>query len=168
MSRAWIGLGGNLDDPAARIRRALVWLHELPGTRLTGSSSLYGSRPVGPADQPDFINAVAELDTELEPLALLDALQQLEARAGRQRGRHWGERTLDLDILLFDDRVVDEPRLRIPHPEMARRGFVLVPLAELAPGLRLPGGESVDALREACDDTGVWYHGPAGAEGGSD
>ena len=167
MSRAWIGLGGNLDEPAARLRRTLPRLDHLPGTRVIRHSSLYGSRPVGPADQPDFINAVAELETDLTPLALLDELQGLENKAGRVRTRHWGERTLDLDILLFDDRAVDEPRLRVPHPELEHRGFVLVPLAEIAPALRLPDGRRVDALRAACDDTGVWYHGPAETEGES-
>jgi len=167
MSRAWVGLGGNLDEPAARLRRTLVRLDQLPGTRVIHHSALYGSRPVGPADQPDFINAAADLETSLSPLALLDALQELENEAGRVRARHWGERTLDLDILLFDDRVVDESRLQIPHPEMENRGFVLVHLAEIAPALHLPDGRRVDALRAACDDTGVWYHGPAEAEGES-
>jgi 2-amino-4-hydroxy-6-hydroxymethyldihydropteridine diphosphokinase len=167
MSRVWIGLGGNLENPAARLCRTLARLDQLPDTRVIRHSSLYGSRPVGPADQPDFINAVAELETELTPLALLDKLQGLENDAGRVRTRHWGERTLDLDILLLDDRVVNEPRLRIPHPELEHRGFVLVPLAEIAPALRLPDGRRVDALRAACDDTGVWYHGPAETEGES-
>lgn len=164
MSRAWIGLGGNLDGPAARVRRTLAQLDQLPASRLTRSSALYGSRPVGPADQPDFINAVAELDTELSPLTLLDELQALENQAGRVRTRQWGERTLDLDILLFDDRVVDEARLRIPHPELENRGFVLVPLSEIAPAMSLPDGRRVDALRAACDDQGVWFHAPVEAE----
>jgi len=167
MSRAWIGLGGNLDEPATRLRRTLARLDQLPDTRVIRHSALYGSRPVGPADQPDFINAAAELETELTPLTLLDELQRLENEAGRVRTRHWGERTLDLDILLFDDRVVHETRLRIPHPELEHRGFVLVPLAEIAPALCLPDGRRVDHLREACDATAVWYHGPAEAEGES-
>jgi 2-amino-4-hydroxy-6-hydroxymethyldihydropteridine diphosphokinase len=167
MSRAWIGLGGNLDDPATRLRRTVAELDHVPTSRLVRSSGLYGSRPVGPADQPDFINAVAELDTDLSPLMLLDELQGLEQQAGRVRTRQWGERTLDLDILLFDDRVVDTARLRIPHPELANRGFVLVPLAEIAPAIRLPDGRRVDTLRAACDDQGVWYHGPVEAEGAS-
>ena len=119
---------------------------------------------MGPQDQPDFINAVAELETGLDPIPLLDALQALEERAGRQRRRHWGERTLDLDILLYDDRVLDDARLKLPHPELTARGFVLVPLAEIAPGLQLPDGRTVDALRAACDDTGVWYHASARGE----
>lgn len=167
MSRAWIGLGGNLDDPATRLQRTVARLGHVPASRLVRSSGLYGSRPVGPADQPDFINAVAELDTDLSPLRLLDELQGLEQQAGRVRTRQWGERTLDLDILLFDDRVVDTARLRIPHPELANRGFVLVPLAEIAPVIRLPDGRRVDTLRAACDDQGVWYHGPVETEGAS-
>lgn len=162
MSRAWIGLGSNLDDPPARVRQALDWLDQLPRTRRRRTSSLYGSRPVGPADQPDFINAVAELETGLAPTVLLDALQALEDRAGRVRRRRWGERSLDLDILLYDDRVVNEPRLHIPHPRLAERAFVLVPLAEAAPELRLPDGRAVAELRRACKDAGVWYHRDAG------
>lgn len=158
MSRAWIGLGSNLDDPPAQIARALDWLDQLPDTRRRRTSGLYGSRPVGPADQPDFINAVAELDTELAPRALLRALQALEDRAGRVRRRRWGERSLDLDILLYDHRELDEPDLCIPHPRMTERAFVLVPLADTAPELRLPDGRTVEALRRACNDAGVWYH----------
>lgn len=165
MTRAWIGLGSNLDGPTERIRQALHWLDTLPHTTLAHASSLYGSTPVGPADQPDFINAVAELDTALPPLALLDELQALEQRAGRVRQRHWGERTLDLDLLLYGDQVVDEPRLQVPHPEMSRRGFVLEPLAELAPTLCLPDNRRVDTLRAACADPGVWYHGPSVVRG---
>lgn len=158
MTRVWIGLGSNLDDPAAQIRRALRRLNDLPGTRLRRCSALYGSTPVGPADQPDFINAAAELDTDLAPEALLDALQALERDAGRRRTRHWGERTLDLDILLYGHKRIDSERLRVPHPEMTHRAFVLVPLAEAAPELRLPDGRPVAELARACNREGVWYH----------
>ncbi len=135
-----IGLGSNLDDPRQQVTAALRALAALPQTRLRRHSALYLSAPVGPADQPDFINAVAELDTELTPLALLDALQGLEQAAGRVRRRHWGERTLDLDILLWDEQTLDHPRLVIPHPEMTRRAFVLRPLLDLWPHSRLPDG----------------------------
>ncbi len=108
-------------------------LDQLPLTRRRRASSLYATRPVGPADQPDFINAVAQLETRLSPLALLDQLQALEQRHGRVRERRWGPRTLDLDLLLFDDRRLVTPRLTLPHPEMVKRAFVLVPLAEIAP-----------------------------------
>ncbi|MGB1202669.1 MAG: 2-amino-4-hydroxy-6-hydroxymethyldihydropteridine diphosphokinase, partial [Alloalcanivorax venustensis] len=115
----------------------------LPETRLVGHSDLYASAPVGPQDQPDFINAVAALETTLAPLALLDALQQLENAAGRERHRHWGERTLDLDILLWDQRTLDLPRLTVPHPELTRRAFVIGPLLDLLPDCRLPDGTPV-------------------------
>lgn len=135
-----IGLGSNLGDPRQQVTTALQALAALPQTRLRRHSCLYLTAPVGPADQPDFINAVAELDTELAPLALLDALQDLEQAAGRIRRRHWGERTLDLDILLWDDQTLNHPRLTIPHPEMTRRAFVLRPLLDLLPQSRLPNG----------------------------
>ncbi|MFG6158433.1 2-amino-4-hydroxy-6-hydroxymethyldihydropteridine diphosphokinase [Halomonas sp. 1390] len=136
---AWIGLGSNLDGPHEHVARALEELNRLPLTRRIAASRLYASRPVGPADQPDYVNAVAHLATRLSPLALLDQLQALEQRHGRVRGRRWGPRTLDLDLLLYDDRRLALPRLTLPHPEMTRRAFVLVPLAELAPGLALDG-----------------------------
>ena len=157
----WVGLGSNLENPARHVCRGLGALDALPDTRLAATSSLYGSRPVGPRDQPDFINAVAALETTLPPLALLDALQELEHRAGRVRTRHWGERTLDLDILLWDERVIEHERLRVPHPGLTERPFVLIPLAELAPGLVLPDGRCPAGLARQCDRDGVWYQGPA-------
>ncbi|GGX85395.1 2-amino-4-hydroxy-6-hydroxymethyldihydropteridine pyrophosphokinase [Litchfieldella qijiaojingensis] len=144
--RAYIGLGSNLDSPSDQVERALMALDRLPLSQLVARSSLYASRPVGPQDQPDFVNAVAALDTRLSPLALLDQLQALEQRHGRQRLRHWGPRTLDLDLLLYDDSHIDTPRLRVPHPRMVDRGFVLVPLAEVAPTLRLPDGRDIASL----------------------
>ncbi|MDC8805327.1 2-amino-4-hydroxy-6-hydroxymethyldihydropteridine diphosphokinase [Halomonas pacifica] len=147
--RAYIGLGSNQEHPREQVTQAIDALGHLPLTRLTGASRLYASAPVGPQDQPDFVNAVAELATRLSPLALLDQLQALEQRHGRRRLRHWGPRTLDLDLLLYDDVVIDSPRLRVPHPEMANRGFVLVPLAELAPTLCLPDGRRIVPLAEA-------------------
>ncbi|GKW49366.1 2-amino-4-hydroxy-6-hydroxymethyldihydropteridine diphosphokinase [Halomonas sp. NCCP-2165] len=147
--RAYIGLGSNQEHPREQVTQAIDALDHLPLTRLTGASRLYASAPVGPQDQPDFVNAVAELATRLSPLALLDQLQALEQRHGRRRLRHWGPRTLDLDLLLYDDVVIDSPRLRVPHPEMANRGFVLVPLAELTPTLRLPDGRRIAPLAEA-------------------
>ncbi|MBZ0332524.1 2-amino-4-hydroxy-6-hydroxymethyldihydropteridine diphosphokinase [Halomonas sp. ANAO-440] len=148
MVDVYVGLGSNLDEPATQVALALEALGELPLTQRVGVSSLYASRPVGPQDQPDFINAVAHLATRLSPLALLDQLQALEQRHRRVRQRHWGPRTLDLDLLLFGKQVIATPRLQVPHPEMKARAFVLVPLAELAPTLILPGGQSVTALAE--------------------
>lgn len=136
---AWVGLGSNLEGPREHVERALEELDRLPLTCRVAASRLYASRPVGPADQPDYINAVAQLVTGLSPLALLDQLQALEQRHGRVRGRRWGPRTLDLDLLLYDDCRLTLPRLTLPHPEMARRAFVLVPLVELAPAMTLDG-----------------------------
>ncbi|MFW6345211.1 MAG: 2-amino-4-hydroxy-6-hydroxymethyldihydropteridine diphosphokinase [Halomonas sp.] len=143
---AWIGLGSNLEAPRRQVERALKAMDRLPLTRLVAASRLYTSRPVGPQDQPDFINAVARLETRLSPLALLDQLQALEQRHRRVRRRHWGPRTLDLDLLLFDDRCMAVPRLTLPHPEMTRRAFVLVPMAELAPALMMPDGRRIAEL----------------------
>ncbi|SFU94217.1 2-amino-4-hydroxy-6-hydroxymethyldihydropteridine diphosphokinase [Halomonas korlensis] len=153
--RAWIGLGSNLDDPLDHVVRALQEIDRLPLTRRLVASSCYKSRPVGPADQPDFINAVAMVATRLSPLALLDQLQAVEQRHGRVRQRHWGPRTLDLDLLLFDDYRLTWPRLTLPHPELAYRAFVLLPLADVAPELRLPDGRSVARLAAALGDHGV-------------
>lgn len=134
---AYIGLGSNLASPLEQVRQALVELTMLPLSRLVAASSLYVSRPVGPQDQPDFINAVAALETRLSPLALLDQLQALEQQHRRQRQRHWGPRTLDLDLLLYGDSHISTPRLSVPHPQMTTRAFVLAPLAEIAPSLNL-------------------------------
>ncbi|NDL70944.1 2-amino-4-hydroxy-6-hydroxymethyldihydropteridine diphosphokinase [Vreelandella alkaliphila] len=131
MTLAYIGLGSNLDDPISQIRHALSELGELPLCQLVATSSLYTTRPVGPQDQPDFINAVAALETKLSPLALLDQLQALEQRHRRRRLQHWGPRTLDLDLLLYDQEMIKRPRLQVPHPYMHERAFVLVPLEEL-------------------------------------
>ncbi|MCE8045020.1 2-amino-4-hydroxy-6-hydroxymethyldihydropteridine diphosphokinase [Halomonas daqingensis] len=145
----YVGLGSNLEDPVAQVRRALEALGGLPLTERVAASRLYTSRPVGPQDQPDFINAVAHLRTRLSPLAMLDQLQALEQRHGRVRRRHWGPRTLDLDLLLYGDERLELPRLRVPHPEMTARSFVLLPLAELSPQLQLPDGRPVAALASA-------------------
>ncbi|MCK0715084.1 2-amino-4-hydroxy-6-hydroxymethyldihydropteridine diphosphokinase [Chromohalobacter sarecensis] len=136
---AYIGLGSNLDGPREHVSRALKELDALPLTHLAGHSSLYASAPVGPQDQPDFINAVACVFTRLSPLALLDQLQALEQRHRRVRQRHWGPRTLDLDLLLYANLEWRTPRLTLPHPAMHERAFVLVPLAELAPEVTLAG-----------------------------
>ncbi len=150
----YIGLGANLGDPRRQVEQALLQLQGLPESELARASSLYRTAPVGPADQPDFINAVARLDTGLEPLALLAALQQIECRHGRIRsGQRWGPRTLDLDILLMGDRVLNLPQLCVPHPQMHARAFVLGPLAEIAPsGLEIPGRGRLDALLAAVED----------------
>jgi 2-amino-4-hydroxy-6-hydroxymethyldihydropteridine diphosphokinase len=151
----WIGLGSNLNDPETRIRTALDDLRHLERCTLRAASALYRSPPMGPADQPDYINAVARLATGLSPEALLDALQAIEQRHGRTRGRRWGPRTLDLDLLLYAQAVIATPRLRVPHPGIAVRNFVLYPLAELDPDLVIPGLGVVSELLEQCPDTGL-------------
>ena len=132
MTLAYIGLGSNLGNPTAQVRQALGELAGLPLSTLVAQSSLYATPPVGPQDQPDFINAVAVIKTALSPLALLDQLQALEQRHRRQRLRHWGPRTLDLDLLLYGQQAIERPRLKVPHPYMHERAFVLVPLVEVA------------------------------------
>jgi 2-amino-4-hydroxy-6-hydroxymethyldihydropteridine diphosphokinase len=154
---AYVGLGSNLSDPEGQVGRAMIELGGLPETELLARSALYRTAPVGPADQPDYINAVASLKTRLSPRALLEALQAIERLHGRQRdGTRWGPRTLDLDILLYGDEYLAEPGLQIPHPEMGKRAFVLVPLADVAPrGLRVPGVGPLADLIERCPREGV-------------
>ena len=132
MERVYIGLGSNLDEPQEQLRSAIDALRELPGTSLTAVSAFYSSESLSPG-QPRYTNAVAALDTELAPLDLLDSLQAVEAAQGRERKERWGPRTLDLDILLYGDQVIDIPRLKVPHYHMHARPFVLYPLAELVP-----------------------------------
>lgn len=139
MNCAWVGLGSNLDDPAAHIKTAMEQLGRLPTTRCLRVSRLYHSAPVGPQDQPDFCNAVAELHTALAPLPLLSALLQIEQKHKRTRHRRWGPRSLDLDLLLYENLMMNTATLQLPHPRMHERAFVLRPLAELEPGLEIPG-----------------------------
>jgi len=155
MERIYIGLGSNLADPAEQLRSALDALEQLPQTALAGVSAFYQSDSLLPG-QPRYTNAVAALDSELAPLDLLDALQAIENDQGRERLERWGPRTLDLDILLFGDRLIDEPRLKVPHYQIQERAFVLYPLAELAPqDLRLADGRSLPDLLAACPFVGL-------------
>ena len=155
MTIAYIGLGSNLDSPRQQIVTAFSALDALSATALTRRSSLYRSKPVGPPDQADFINAVAELRTGLLPLALLDGLQAIEDRHGRARGRRWGPRTLDLDLLLYGAATINHERLTVPHPEMLKRAFVLAPLAEIWADCRLPGGGALNDQLAALDRAGL-------------
>lgn len=155
MALAYIGLGSNLADPLEQVQTALHELANLPNTRFITCSSLYRSTPIGPEDQPDYINAVAKLESRLEPLVLLDALQAIEQTHGRERKVHWGARTLDLDILLYDQNILQTERLTVPHAFMHERGFVLAPLLEIEPTLALPSGETITSLWEACDQSGL-------------
>ena len=150
MPRAFIGLGANLGDPRRQIRAALAALEKIPATRLTGQSSFYLSAPLGYSAQPDFVNAVAHLETALAPRALLEALLAIERSLGRSRSHANAPRTLDLDLLLYDGTVIDEPGLRVPHPRMHTRAFVLAPLAEIAPGIDIPGQGPIAPLLAAC------------------
>lgn len=155
MERVYIGLGSNLADPAEQLRQALAALEQLPHTRLAETSSFYASDSLLPG-QPRYTNAVAALDTGLQPLQLLDALQAIELDQGRERGERWGPRTLDLDIVLFGQRLIDEPRLRVPHYHMHARAFVLYPLAEIASkDLQLPDGRPLSELLAACPFEGL-------------
>ena len=155
MTRVYIGLGSNLDNPLKQLKSAVHHLKQLPHTTLTGLSSLYQSTPVGPQDQPDYLNAVVALDTSLEPLHLLDELQAIENQHGRVRSTHWGARTLDLDILLFGNQIISHSRLIIPHPYLTQRHFVLTPLADIAPDLQLPNGQWLVDLVKLCPPEGL-------------
>ncbi len=139
MARSYVALGANLGDPVATVKAALAALPNLPETTLVRHSSLYRTAPVGLLDQPDFFNAVAALDTALAPEELLDALLQMEADFGRLRREKDGPRSLDLDLLLYEDRVLASSCLTLPHPRMHLRAFVMVPLVEIAPDILLPG-----------------------------
>lgn len=143
---AYVGLGSNLSGPEERLRSALDALGRLPRTRVTACSSLYRTAPVGREDQPDFVNAVARVETELSARELLSRLLSIEARHGRVRSTPNAPRTLDLDLLLWADEVISEPGLEVPHPRMHERAFVLQPLAEIAPAARVPGRGPVAAL----------------------
>ena len=136
---ACVALGSNLDDPRAQVMRGFEALAALPRTLLCARSRLYRTAPWGMLDQPDFINAAARLETLLPPRALLDALRGIEAGAGRVRGERNGPRILDLDLLLYGDQTIDEPNLVVPHPRLHERAFVLLPLADVAPELEVPG-----------------------------
>ncbi|VFN06837.1 MAG: 2-amino-4-hydroxy-6-hydroxymethyldihydropteridinediphosphokinase [Candidatus Kentron sp. G] len=150
---AYIGVGANLGDPGATVRAALTTLRELPETKPSSVSSLYRTSPLGPPGQPDFINAVAAIHTELSPLVLLSSLQSIEHRYGRVRDHvRWGPRTLDLDLLLYGDSRITEKVLTVPHSGLHERAFVLVPLYEIAPDLVIPGYGPVKKLLSGVAD----------------
>ncbi|MFC5578504.1 2-amino-4-hydroxy-6-hydroxymethyldihydropteridine diphosphokinase [Lysobacter niabensis] len=154
---ALVGLGGNLGDAAATLRQAFQELDALPSTRLLRASGLYRSRAWGRTDQPDFINAVAMLETTLGARELLDAMLGIEHGAGRERhaDERWGPRTLDLDLLLYGDAVIDEPGLHVPHPHLHERAFALVPLVEIAPDAMIPGTGAARAALAAMEPSGI-------------
>lgn len=165
-STAAVGLGGNVGDVRVALAAALAALDVLPGTRLLRASRCYRTPAWGVEAQPDFINAAATLQTALTPRALLDALLAIERDHGRERaadGSRWGPRTLDLDLLVHGDAVIDAPGLVVPHPQLHLRAFVLVPLAEIAPDLEVPGRGAVRALLAGVDAGGVAALGPGPA-----
>lgn len=165
MALVYIGLGSNLEHPAAHVLDALTRLASLQQCRLTAVSNTYRSVAVGPGEQPDYVNAAARLETSLTPIELLDALQTIEAAHGRVRDIRWGPRTLDLDMLLFDQHVMNSARLTLPHPRAHLRDFVLRPLADIDAELRFPNGRLVvdyladaedNGLRELQSSTSLW------------
>lgn len=154
--RCYIGLGANLDEPVAQLQQAVQALQQLAGSTLVAVSGFYGSKPMGPQDQPDYVNAVAAIDTTLTAEQLLDALQQIEQQQGRQRkAERWGPRTLDLDILLYGNQVIATERLTVPHYGLRVREFVLYPLYEIAPQLNLPDGTVLSSLLAQVPQNGL-------------
>lgn len=148
---AYIGLGSNLGDPVAQVRRALDALAKCPGSRVITRSALYRSAPMGPQDQPDFVNAVVGMLTTLSAQALLRALVDLERHLGRPvRRARWGPRVIDLDLLVYGTARINEPGLTVPHPGLAERRFVLQPLADIAPDLTVPGLGRVAKILKVC------------------
>lgn len=155
MPIAYVGLGSNLADPRAQIERALQNLARMPRSRLLLRSRLYRSAPWGVLDQPEFVNAAAAIETALPPRELMQAMLAIEREAGRDRsGERWGPRVLDLDLLLYGALTLDEPALRVPHPHLHERAFVLLPLAEIAPHLEVPGRGPISTLLAHLDASG--------------
>ncbi|MCW8890152.1 MAG: 2-amino-4-hydroxy-6-hydroxymethyldihydropteridine diphosphokinase [Sedimenticola sp.] len=152
---AYIGLGSNLDNPVQHVQTALDELRQLPDSRLISCSSLYRSPPMGPADQPDYINAAAALETSLNPHRLLTELQSIEQQHGRKRERRWGARTLDLDLLVYGESQLSDEELTVPHPGLAERAFVLYPLQEIANTLMIPGLGAIQSLVAECPLNGL-------------
>lgn len=151
MNEAFIGLGSNLNTPMEQLQQAISQLKQHAEITQVTLSKFYSSKPVGPQDQPDYVNAVAIITTSLAPIPLLDALQAIENSQHRVRERHWGPRTLDLDLLRYNNDKIDMDRLTVPHPFMLERGFVIKPMADLAPNMRLHNGKTVIEQLEALD-----------------
>jgi len=152
MPRAYIGLGSNMGNPILNLETALKRIDGIEGTRITAASSVYETEPVGYEKQAWFHNCVAEIDTVLSPEELLHTLQEIENDLGRVRVIRWGPRTIDLDILLYDQMSINTERLIIPHPRMAERAFVMVPLVEIAPGAEFPDGRTAAQVTEVLSD----------------
>ncbi|MDW6091914.1 2-amino-4-hydroxy-6-hydroxymethyldihydropteridine diphosphokinase [Vibrio rhizosphaerae] len=163
MITVYIAIGSNMAQPEQQARQAIQALQHLPESEFIQASQLYSSAPMGPTDQPDYINAVVEIKTHLKPLELLDQTQAIELSQGRVRKeQRWGPRTLDLDILLYGHTVINSERLVVPHYGMKEREFVLYPLAEIAPNLVLPDGTELNQLLQQVDQNGLTiWHAPA-------
>lgn len=155
MTIVYIGLGSNLGSPRRHIISAIQSLGEIQFTSVTSSSSLYKSKPLGTQNQDDYVNAVVKIETDLEGIELLDCLQAIENDHGRVRNERWGPRTLDLDILMFGDDVIQNDRLTVPHPELTKRSFVLVPLVEIDAACVIPGKGLVSDLLMLVDQDGL-------------
>jgi 2-amino-4-hydroxy-6-hydroxymethyldihydropteridine diphosphokinase len=154
-AKVYLGLGSNLNSPPRQIKVALKAIAKLPGTQLEGCAPWYQSIAIGPGCQPRYINTVVAIDTVLKPRALLQALQQIEKQQGRKRIVRWGPRTLDLDILLYARQTLHTQQLKIPHPRLGERNFVLYPLADIAPDLNLPDGTTLARLLANCSPEGI-------------
>jgi len=152
---AFVGMGSNLEDPISQIKRGIEAMRGLPETELIAASSLYRTPPWGKQDQPDFINAVVKLKTKQTALHLMSLLFGIENAHHRTREEKWGPRTLDCDLILYGQHVIETPELTVPHPRMKTRGFVLLPLAEIAPNMQLPTGEYITDLLAHCDCIGI-------------
>jgi len=155
MFTCYIGLGSNLEQPRQQVAHAVAELASLSLSRLVCVSSQYRSKPHGPQDQPDYINAVAELETSLPALELLAELQAIESKHKRVRSQHWGPRTLDLDLLLYGEEQIELEQLKVPHAEMTNRNFVLIPLYEIAAELTIPGAGKLKDLLTKIDQSGL-------------
>lgn len=156
-SPAYVGIGANLEDPADQVRDAMRRLADIPKTRLLLRSGLYRNPPMGPVDQPDYVNAVVGLLTHLAPEDLLSELLSIEERMGRRRqsGGRWGPRVIDLDLLLYGDRIIDRRNLSVPHPGISERNFVLFPLLDIAPELAIPGQGKVATMANGLDSSAL-------------
>lgn len=156
MTRVYLAIGSNLASPLEQVNAALAALAEISESQLVAVSDFYRTPPLGPQDQPDYLNAAVALETALAPEALLDHTQRIELQQGRERKAHrWGPRTLDLDIMLFGEMQIDTPRLTVPHYDMKNRAFMLLPLAQIAPDLRFPDGDKLSDLLANLDPSGI-------------
>lgn len=156
MTRVYLAIGSNLASPLEQVNAALAALADIPESQLVAVSDFYRTPPLGPRDQPDYLNAAVALETTLAPEVLLDHTQRIERQQGRERKAHrWGPRTLDLDIMLFGEMQIATPRLTVPHYDMKNRAFMLLPLAQIAPDLRFPDGDKLSVLLANLDHSGI-------------